>query len=222
MWLMDTGDWAGKVLFSITQWCGVSWNELLYTKMNTTANRILVGRTFEALHDACFGHGDIGGFDSFRHAIIDVDAPGLSQEDLLNGRAPCYIVGFSEAEAEHQCMRKAPVVPLGSYLSAKQVGCKEIADVLLLLRFLKKVPTRVSAAEALEWHAKYSERNPDQPNIVVLIAQRAKLFAHVPSVYPQLDVLFEGEGEYPKAVLRNATDSDEETELAPDHVAPTR
>jgi len=48
MWLMNTGDWAGKVLFSITQWCGVSWNELSYTGMNTEANRILVGRTLVA------------------------------------------------------------------------------------------------------------------------------------------------------------------------------
>ncbi|KAJ7503022.1 hypothetical protein B0H11DRAFT_2274424 [Mycena galericulata] len=40
MWVMNTGDWAGKVLFSITQWCGKPWNELSRTDMNTEANRL--------------------------------------------------------------------------------------------------------------------------------------------------------------------------------------
>jgi hypothetical protein len=159
MWLMDTGDWAGKVLFSITQWCGISWNELSHTRMNTEANRcvrlfaaswvawlmhpyrILIGRTFEALHDYGVHRGGLGNFENFRHAIIDVNAPGLSREDLLNGKAPCYIVGFSEAHANHQCMRKLPILPLGSYLPLKEVGCDEIGSALILLGFMKKSDT---------------------------------------------------------------------------------
>jgi hypothetical protein len=159
MWVMDTGDWAGNVLFSLTQWCGMSWNELSYTRMNTEANRcvrlfaaswlawlmhpyrILVGSTLEALHDHGVHRGGLGNFDNFRHVIIDVHAPGLSREDLLNGKAPCYIVGFSEAYATHHCTRKLPILPLGSYIPLKEVGCDEIASALILLGFMKKSDT---------------------------------------------------------------------------------
>jgi hypothetical protein len=158
MWQMDTGDWASKILFSITQWCGISWNELSHTRMNTEANRyesspslycislihpysILVGRTFEALHDHGVQWGNLADFEDFRHAIIDVNAPGLSREDLLNGKAPCYIVGFSEAYATHYCMRKLPILPLGSYVPLEEVCCDEIASVLILLDFMEKSET---------------------------------------------------------------------------------
>ncbi|KAJ7627546.1 hypothetical protein DFH06DRAFT_962775, partial [Mycena polygramma] len=140
IWLMDTGDWAGKVFFSITQWCGVSWHNLARTTMDTEANRyeplftvvsspILVARTFEALHDSGFQHGDITDPASFRHAILDLDAPGLSKADLLNGKARCYIVGFSKAQAKHRCNRKLPILPISSTLPFSQAGCEEAADV---------------------------------------------------------------------------------------------
>jgi hypothetical protein len=48
VWLMNTGDWAGKVLFSIAQYCGVAWHGLRFTKFNTEANRF-VFRTSTAL-----------------------------------------------------------------------------------------------------------------------------------------------------------------------------
>ncbi|KAJ7141300.1 hypothetical protein C8R44DRAFT_763158 [Mycena epipterygia] len=41
LWMMDTGAWAGKVLFSITQWCGRTWAELSQSNLNTEANRCL-------------------------------------------------------------------------------------------------------------------------------------------------------------------------------------
>ncbi|KAJ7355611.1 hypothetical protein DFH08DRAFT_852995 [Mycena albidolilacea] len=219
MWLMDTGDWAGKVLFSITQWCGISWNELSYTRMNTEANRILVGRTFEALHDSGVDYGGLSGFDIFRHVIIDISAPGLTRDDLLNGKAPCYITGFSEAHISHQCMRRVPVLPLGSYLPAKEVRCEEISHVLVLLDFMKRADTRVSASAALEWHDKYSELYPDADNLEVLMAQRARLYPDVPSVYEgQLTVSFEGDDEYPKAIIQRiaTVDSGGEQEQTPD------
>ncbi|KAJ6504655.1 hypothetical protein C8R47DRAFT_153640 [Mycena vitilis] len=138
MWLMDAGDWAGMVLFSVTEWGGTSWNELSRTRMNTEANRILVGRTFEALHDYGVYWGGLERSPAgFRHVVIDTNAPGLSREDLLNGKAPCYIVGFSEAEVGHDCARTLPILPLGSYLKPGQLGCAEIADVLILLGFMK-------------------------------------------------------------------------------------
>ncbi|KAJ6585405.1 hypothetical protein B0H19DRAFT_1059636 [Mycena capillaripes] len=184
--------------------------------MNTEANRVLVGRTFEALHDQDIHWGSLRSSTDFRHAIIDVNAPGLSKEDLLNGKAPCYIVGFSQAQANHECRRRVPILPLGSYLSIKEVGCKEIADVSLLLKFMEKsvrTPCSISASEALEWYAQYSARYPDQDNMDVTIAQRARLYPEAPPVYPQLHVSFEGDGEYPKELIFRNTDSDEETEL---------
>ncbi|KAJ7368489.1 hypothetical protein DFH08DRAFT_831539 [Mycena albidolilacea] len=217
MWLMDTGDWAGKVLFSITQWCGISWNELSHTRMNTEANRILVGRTFEALHDSGVDYGGLSGFDIFRHVVIDISAPGLTRDDLLNGKAPCYITGLSEAHISHQCMRRVPVLPLGSYLPAEEVRCEEISHVLVLLGFMKRSDTRVSASAALKWHDKYSELYPDADNLEVLIAQRARLYPEVSSVYDgQLTVSFEGDDEYPKAIILTI-DSGGEREQTPDH-----
>jgi hypothetical protein len=43
VWIMDTGGWAGKVLFSIARHCGVPWiwNELAQTKYNTLSNRFV-------------------------------------------------------------------------------------------------------------------------------------------------------------------------------------
>ncbi|KAJ6486236.1 hypothetical protein C8R47DRAFT_1072638 [Mycena vitilis] len=196
MWFMDTGDWAGKVFLSITQWCGISWRELSHTKLNTEANR---DSTWE---------------DGLRHAIIDIEAPDLSREDLLNGKARCYLVGFSEAEAGHSCRRRVPVLPLGSHLSPQEVGCEEIADVLLLMKFTKKAKTRVSAAKALEWHT-YSRLYPDQDNTDVTIAQRTRLYPDAPPLYPYLTVSFDGEGEYAKAIIRRIDSDEAEPTLDP-------
>ncbi|KAJ6484350.1 hypothetical protein C8R47DRAFT_552457 [Mycena vitilis] len=138
MWVMDTGRWAGKAFISITQWCGVSWHGLARTVMNTEANRILVARTFEALHDSGFQHGDITDSASFRHVTLDLDTPGLSKADLLNGKAPCRIVGFSNARAKHRCNRKLPILPVSSSLPFEQAGCEEAADVLLFLDFTRR------------------------------------------------------------------------------------
>ncbi|KAJ6504649.1 hypothetical protein C8R47DRAFT_1066846 [Mycena vitilis] len=203
MWIMDTGDWAGRVLLSITQWCGISWHELTHTRMNTTANRILVGRTFELLHDAGISLGDMRWRDALRHAIIHIDAPGLSREDLLSGKAPCYLVGFSEADAAHFCMRRVPVLPLGSYLSPEEVGCEEIATLLVLVDFTKKVNPSVSASKALEWHTTYSSLHPDQDNLTVTIAQRTRLYPNVLPLHPdQLTVSFDGEDEFSRRSQR--------------------
>ncbi|KAJ7439230.1 hypothetical protein FB451DRAFT_1192271 [Mycena latifolia] len=220
MWVMDTGDWAGKVLFSITQWCGVPWNDLAETKMNTEANRILVGRTFEALHDYGIDHG--GGLRcsyDFRHVTIDVEASGLTEADLMNGKAPCYIVDFSEARANHQCARKLPILPLDAFPHRKEVGCREIADVLILLKFMRMPvagaqpdPT-THASQALEWHAKYCERHPDVEPYHVLIAQRERLFHGMPPVYPDIDISFEDEDLMAGVtVTQRAADPDEEPE----------
>ncbi|KAF8215482.1 hypothetical protein K438DRAFT_1749514 [Mycena galopus ATCC 62051] len=117
-------------------------------------------------------------------------------------------------------MRRVPVLPLGSYLPTEEVRCEEISHVLLLLDFMKRADTRVSASAALEWHDKYSELYPDADNLEVLIAQRARLYPEAPSVYDgQLTVSFEGNDEYPKAIIRRTVtvDSGTEREQTPDH-----
>ncbi|KAJ6484355.1 hypothetical protein C8R47DRAFT_552566 [Mycena vitilis] len=234
MWVMDTGRWAGKAFLSVTQWCGVSWNGLSNTEMNTQANRILIARTFEALHDSGFQHGDIISRTSLRHVVIDVDAPNLSKADLLNGKARCYIVGFSKAQANHRCKRKLPILPINSTLSFELAGCKEAADVLLFLKFTKNVESEVSASIALNWHTRYRELHPGQSNMIVSIAQRARLYSLMPPVYPGCFTLaFEDESDvHSKAIVlpiveddleeeanQGIADSDEETEQPPECVA---
>lgn len=117
--------------------------------------RLLVGRTFEALHDSGIDHGGLDGPSDLRHAIIDIYAPGLSRDDLLNGKAPCYIVGFSEAQANHQCARKLPILPLDAFLWYEEVGCVEITDVTILLKFMQSAHTSMlsSSASQLSSHS---------------------------------------------------------------------
>ncbi|KAJ7160110.1 hypothetical protein C8R46DRAFT_363040 [Mycena filopes] len=194
IWLMETGDWAGQIMFSLTQWGGISWNELLHSKFNTEANRILVGRTFEALHDFGVDHGGLG----------------LSKEDRLSGKAPCYIVGFSEAERDHVCGRKLPILPLGSFLHPDDVGCSEIGSALILLDLMQKSDKLHSASEVLDWYTKYSERHPDAPNWEVLLIQRAKFFPYMPPIDPDemMHITFDEDDEY--AATITILDSDEE------------
>ncbi|KAJ7143573.1 hypothetical protein C8R43DRAFT_1237899 [Mycena crocata] len=217
MWLMDTGDWAGKVLCSITQWCGQPWSALSRTKLNTRANKILIGRTLEFLHDYGVVHGGFSSTDDFRHLIFDVDAPGLSSADLLNGKAPCYIVDFAEARPNHTCARKLPVLPLDA-LVLEEVGCDEMAYVTYALGFTKASSLKFSPGcetyKAIQWHAEYSKLNPGWKNSEVLIAQRAKLFIDFPPLYRGLQVWFEGDEQYSTAFLERDSPSDEETELA--------
>ncbi|KAJ6504662.1 hypothetical protein C8R47DRAFT_1103103 [Mycena vitilis] len=217
MWAIDTGDWAGKILFSLTQWGGIPWTELLYS-INTEENRILIGRTFESLHDYGVVHGNPHNIADLRHVLIDVNAPGLTTDDLLAGKAPCYVVGFSEALARHRCKRTLPIIPLGSYIPKTSVRCKEVGSILLLLDFMMPdnldVPT---ASQALEWHDKYSKMYPDQSNMAVLMAQRACLYPNVPPVYPRVRVSF-GEGDFPKATIsktasKKAINSEEQVHL---------
>ncbi|KAJ7094504.1 hypothetical protein B0H15DRAFT_125628 [Mycena belliarum] len=172
MWIMDTGKWAGKVLFSLNQWCGVSWRELSFTKFNTEANKVLIGRSFEALHDLGIDHGGLRNREDLRHALIDVDAPGLSQADLLNGRARCYIVDFSDAHANHLCTRKLPILPHHTFLWNTPVGCAEISGALFLFGFVQCPNAETSASEALEWHTEYSKSHPNMKNSDILMAQR--------------------------------------------------
>ncbi|KAJ7126175.1 hypothetical protein C8R44DRAFT_121306 [Mycena epipterygia] len=155
MWLVDTGEWAGKVLCSITQWCGRSWRDLSRTKLNTDANRyarcflflatfnlmqyrILVGRTLEFLHDYGVIHGQFLSALDLRHVILDVD--GLSKADLLGGKARCYIVDFGRALPDHRCTRRLPVLPLDARPSPEDAGCAELAFLTDALEFMKPGP----------------------------------------------------------------------------------
>ncbi|KAJ7100142.1 hypothetical protein B0H15DRAFT_509812 [Mycena belliarum] len=219
MWIMDTGDWAGTVLFSLTQWCGTSWNELQYTTLNTEANRILVGRSYEALHDFGIFCGGLDRVHDFRHVIFDVYAPGLTPAQRLNGEAPCYIVDFSEARADHSCKRTVPVLPLDSILSVNVVGCREMTDALFLLKFMPPIKPTKQLLEVVAWHSEYSKRHPDQPGWQVRAAQRAKLYPDMPPVHPQYKLAFADDSPYARATFTDESaaysdDEDETTDMS--------
>ncbi|KAK7019504.1 hypothetical protein R3P38DRAFT_3553146 [Favolaschia claudopus] len=175
LWAMNTGDWAGTVLFSLTQYCGISWNELCDTRFNTEANRISVGRAYEKLHDAGIVHGFTTP-SSFRHAIVDMYAPGLTEKDALSGKAPVYIVGFSEASMSHQCGRRLPVLPLDSCTSRNVFGCTELQKILVFLDFIEPPLETSIVSRALEWHTEYSTRYPQVENRYILAAQRKRFY----------------------------------------------
>ncbi|KAJ7078560.1 hypothetical protein B0H15DRAFT_533538 [Mycena belliarum] len=221
MWTMNTRDWGGKIFVSITQGCGVSWNELSYTNMNTRANRLLVARTYEALHDYGFEHGSMWSDNPFRHAIINIHAPGLTLADRLNGKAPCYIVDFSEARAHHRCKRKIPLLPLDTYIPPATMGCQEIADALLHLGFIQSSKQRTGifkttpALEAVQWHDRYTSEHPDLRNFKVMMAQRAKLYPEFLPVHPTFLMEFADEGLHARVEVDDTipdSESDDESE----------
>ncbi|KAK7038227.1 hypothetical protein R3P38DRAFT_2905110 [Favolaschia claudopus] len=188
MWVMDTGDWAGIVLFSLMQYCGISWYELSFTKLNTEANRIAVGRAYEMLHDYGVDRGGLESKNEFRHVILDIYESSLTKQDLLDGKARVYITGFSEAR-RHRCARRLPALPLDSWLKRDEVGCAEIRTLICLLGFMVlPVVEKPIAVEALEWYDNYSKLNPIVTKAHVLVAQRQRFYPQFPPVYPLLHI----------------------------------
>ncbi|KAJ7904540.1 hypothetical protein B0H14DRAFT_2663372 [Mycena olivaceomarginata] len=106
--------------------------------LRPTSGRLLVGRTFEALHDFGVLRGGHFYTHEFRHVVIDIHAPGLTQTDVLEGKASCYIVCFTEARPNHQCRCRVPIVPFDVYPDEKEVGCIETSNILTFLNFLSR------------------------------------------------------------------------------------
>jgi hypothetical protein len=248
------GGLGWKCSCSITQWCGTPWNELAQKKeLNTEANRytllfflfcfrgndslysrILVGRTLELLHDFGVAYGDSFMTQSdLRHVIVDVQEPWLSPEDVRNGKAPCYVVGFGEALIGHECARKLPVLPLDSLFCGHTAGCKELTNLTYALGFMNRSnkcesfsPTCLHllmccskpatyTSKAIQWHDEDSKRFPWLPNSAVLIARRARLFKDMPPLYPELLTSFLGDDEYAEVVVEQ-TEPEEELESVED------
>ncbi|KAJ7650258.1 hypothetical protein FB45DRAFT_887450 [Roridomyces roridus] len=189
MWLMDTGNWAGKVLLSITDYCGVSWNDLQSTKWNNPGTRQKIGRTLELMHDVGIKHGELGG--DMRHVLLDVYDPELKPADLSTGKVVCYITGFSAAKT-HNCARKLPVAPLDAWAFGVQVNCREIHQILHHLDYMPFIkPNDASlVTRAIEWHEQYTKDHPDERDVDILIAQRAQLFPDCGQVYLGTRVTF--------------------------------
>ncbi|KAF7299653.1 hypothetical protein HMN09_00970700 [Mycena chlorophos] len=191
MWIAETKEWAGTVLMSITQWCGLSWKSLVGTKMDTKENRLLVARTFEMLHDAGVQlDGKVALSGDLRHVLIDVNNPVVPYDSLPRGGALCYIAGFGDGLAKHDCKRRLPILPIGA---RPDCGCEELESVRFLLGFRKESTITTAAEAAVKFHAAYSERHPQYPNSSVLIAQRERFFPSYPAVFTGLTVTFDGE-----------------------------
>ncbi|KAJ7639104.1 hypothetical protein FB45DRAFT_420687 [Roridomyces roridus] len=211
MWLMNTGHWAGKVILSISDYCGVSWNELRFTKFNTEANRLRIGHTFEVLHNVGISHSGFSLMEEFRHVLIDIHAPGLSPEDALNGIARCYIADFSSATI-HICPRTLPIVTLDARPTLQQVGCFETRQLLYLLKFLPKtkVDETTVVGQALQWYHDYSTKYPGEDNIYLMMAQRARNFPHLEQVHPNVCIEFKTDSRLCYMDLTVLTHNDDE------------
>ncbi|KAF7299636.1 hypothetical protein HMN09_00969000 [Mycena chlorophos] len=191
MWLMDTGEWAGKVLVSITQWCGTSWRSLMDTKYDTLENRLHIGQFFEILHDLGIElNGGMSNKEDFANIMLDFDDPLATEKVRLSGRARCYVVGFAHANI-HRCERKLPLLPLGSVIRRHIFGCPELAAVSLFLGFAKSsARSDLTVADISRWHDDYAAKHGDYCNATVLMAQRLALFPQEPRVYPSLMATF--------------------------------
>ncbi|KAJ7349501.1 hypothetical protein DFH08DRAFT_865545 [Mycena albidolilacea] len=172
VWIMD-GGWAGKVLFGIARHCGVPWirNELAQTKYSTLSNSILVGRTFERLHDHGVDHGDKSNKTGFRLSLKPNDWMGGPAATLWASQTQMRLITASEI------FQSYPLKP--GWTSC--VGMQGNQSVLSLLNFMQKSDGRKlsqselwgfahssmldgTVSRALEWHYKYSELYPDLDN----------------------------------------------------------
>ncbi|KAF7298858.1 hypothetical protein MIND_00833600 [Mycena indigotica] len=196
LWWMDTGHWAGRVLFSIVQWCGISFSEILLRGHATTLNRIAVGRIYELLHDQGIIHS--GWMHPFDQVLFD----GTSISALRSASVRCYIVNFSQATAGHSCGRRLPILPLGpSSISQEDIGCEEIVGMLCMLDFQggrNDCVPETTPESAVEWHRKYMEQHPDTNNALALIAQREKFYPTWPKLYFSGYTLLDPGSEYPQ------------------------
>ncbi|KAF7292737.1 hypothetical protein MIND_01172000 [Mycena indigotica] len=202
MWKMHTGNWAGTVLFSLTQWCGTPWQSLVGTRLDTRANRLLIARTCEALHDLGVKiNGVMGNAVDLCHIILDLDDPNLTEEMAEAGQARCYVVDFSRA-TQHKCKRSLPLVPLGNgafkllmQTLELNFGCRELKNLAYLLELMPIAglqyafePPETPIKEAIKWHDDYFAAHPSYSNAAVLVAQRVTLFPNALPVYPSLEV----------------------------------
>ncbi|KAJ7632892.1 hypothetical protein FB45DRAFT_913805 [Roridomyces roridus] len=217
MWMMDTGRWAGKVLLSVTDYCGVSWHELKHSHFSTKANRERIGRTLEMMHDLGVNHGDMS--HDMRHVLLDIHEPGLvpADGDLHNGRIAPYVTGFSAATI-HKCRRRLPIVPLDAFPKGTENDCCEVLDFLCHLDFVKLVKPHASSLvmQAIEWHDKYTAEYPDEDPADVMVAQRVLVFKECPSIYPDILVRFVPGPRIARvqiSVISDDLQSDEDTEV---------
>ncbi|KAF7314509.1 hypothetical protein MKEN_00923900 [Mycena kentingensis (nom. inval.)] len=208
LWLMETDDFAGVVIVSVTQWCGTPFKTIMNTEYDTLANRILVGRTLEIMHDAGLElNGYMGDYKHLTNILIDLDDPCLSKDDKMNGRARCYIADLSGART-HTCERQLPILPFASHLSSTAFGCREIGNAAFLLGFLpskgwdaEPYVRDVVATKAVNWYNAYYDNHESYANWAVLAAQRTKLFPNLPPVYRGLRITFEDDADELQADL---------------------
>ncbi|KAF7314480.1 hypothetical protein MKEN_00921000 [Mycena kentingensis (nom. inval.)] len=210
IWAVDTGDVAGIVLVSITRWCGVPWSSLRNTAFDTLANRILVGRTLEMMHDAGLQwNGSMGNYGDFANVLLELDDPRLTPKMRLEGAARCYISGLAKA-GEHDCERQMPLLPLGASVTREKFGCNELGNASFILGFMAEDSTTTGRIpmDARKWHDDYADVH-QYPNSSILIAQRKRLFSTYVPVYHGLDVSFEDEQDHMSAlVLRDIASSE--------------
>ncbi|KAF7298771.1 hypothetical protein MIND_00824700 [Mycena indigotica] len=195
LWLMDTGLWAGRVIFTILQWCGLPYAEIIREKQDSEMIKVFVGRAYELLHDYGVVHG--GDDDPFDKVMFDLD------HHEATGILKCYIAGFSEAQSGHICKRKVPILPLGCFVPSKTVGCREIGGILCILHFSVDRPDgsdETTVEVALKWHKKYRKEHPGVSNVLALYAQRAKLYSKWPPLYYGAYELVDPDNAYPQVV----------------------
>ncbi|KAF7314499.1 hypothetical protein MKEN_00922900 [Mycena kentingensis (nom. inval.)] len=205
MWVMETGDFAGTVLFIMSQWCGETWKSLMGTQYDTEANRVLIGRTLEVLHDVGLAFdGIVGSNKDFTHILLDIHAPNIPITSKADGNARCFIAGLSNL-VQHQCQRRLPVLPLGAHIPSQEFGCRELRNCAVLLGFLLNtlppanpiipkpayllVPERQAFAKsAIAWLTSYPIEDRPVPPIVLRMAQRQLHFPTYPPLYTGLSL----------------------------------
>ncbi|KAJ7160093.1 hypothetical protein C8R46DRAFT_1223592 [Mycena filopes] len=164
---------------------------------------MLVGRTFRPFL-----------FVRLPTSHVRHQCPGLSQEDMiLNGKTPCYIVGFSDARAKHICKCKLPVLPLGSFIPSARPGAPKLAQCCLCCSswMISKRPSR-RPRSSLEWHDEYTRCYPKTNPVDLLLAQRVKLFPDARLLYPGLvEVSSAGDELYSEAIFTQYGDGADET-----------
>ncbi|KAF7292730.1 hypothetical protein MIND_01171300 [Mycena indigotica] len=174
----------------------------MQTELNIQANRLLIARTCEALHDLGVNiDGVMGNAEDMCHIVLDLEDTPMTQEMAETGQARCYVVDFSRA-TQHKCRRTLPLVVLGmdAFGLFKETltlnfGCRELKNLACLLDLMPipglhppSEPPETPLAEAIKCHDDYAAAHPSYSNAAVLTAQRVALFPSAFPVYPGLKV----------------------------------
>ncbi|KIY70426.1 hypothetical protein CYLTODRAFT_419781 [Cylindrobasidium torrendii FP15055 ss-10] len=140
VWVAATHEFAGRVLFSVSDWAGDAFVNLRNTWADTPDVRALIAHHMEVLHDQGIIHNGLESIPLLHHVLLDLTGFSKANPPTKDRLPPCSIVDFSKASAKHACARTLPFVKLDVCVFPELFDCDEGWHLLILLYMMPKCP----------------------------------------------------------------------------------